>query len=295
MLNDSSRDHGQSSDVSHTGSKKADRYGWAKLGTPGELVWVAPQDLRVDHGYQRSLKEDKVKEIVANFSWPAFGVLLLARRRDGVIFVPDGQHRCEAAVRRGIKKVPGVRFDIDDEKEEALAFLGSNTLRKPLSAVDKHKAKVLSGDAPATMIAGLLAKHGRFVSGGSQANGTNCLAKLEKLAEEHPTHLEKIWPLLMQLTDGEYLQEKHVGPLVYIDRHSAPGSSITDPVWSKKLLSLGARGVIREVTEAAVYHKRGGDKVWAIGLVQALNRGQRTRKFVVNWPAAGVDPNATAD
>lgn len=60
-------------------------------------VWLELAGLRVDHTYQRPLRQPRVDTIAAEFDPEMFGVLHVSRRNDGTHFLVDGQHRVEAA------------------------------------------------------------------------------------------------------------------------------------------------------------------------------------------------------
>lgn len=264
------------------GATKVDRYKWVKAGDPGEVVWMPPADLHADDAYQRAANQTKVKGIAASFSWPAFGVIIGVRRKDGTVYTVDGWHRVLAARKRAdVAKVPVIVFDMDDTTEEARAFLGANTLRKPLTSIEKFKAMVMSGNAAAQMVDDLMTRHGRFPYNGDKPGGIHCVGKLLALAEGEPDRLRTLWPLMMSLSADRSLQEKIVGALMYLERNAIDGSTLTDPLWSKKLLRIGAVEMTIAATRMASAYAGGGDKVWAHGVLRLLNKGQKSRRFTV--------------
>lgn len=289
MLNDSGKPESQAElFISPEGVRKADRYKWAKIGAVGELAWAESQQLLVDPAYQRPVNDAKVKGIAGEFTWPAFGVLIVAVRPDGAMFVMEGQHRLAAALKRGIKRVPVIKFQIDDTRVEARAFLSSNTYRKPLTSIDKHKAKVLSGEAAAQLVDDLMKQYGRFAYNGDKAGGIHCVSKLEYFASVDPDTLRKLWPLMMELSKDRSLQEKIVGALMYIERHALAGCTLVDPVWSKKLVRIGFVELVNAANRMASAFARGGDKVWAQGILAAMNKGQKRRRFAASTITDGA-------
>ena len=264
-----------------TGQSKVERYKWAKGCGPGYLRWVKKTDLNIPDEYQRRLNEAKTVAIASEFSWPAFGVLIVGERQDGKLFVIAGQHRTAAALRRSdIDDVPCVIFKLTTE-QEARAFLTEATHRKPLTAIDKYKAELIVKRPATVLVHKLLTESGRVaVAGGMSPRHVACLGMLTTLADKQPEALTKLWPLISQLTDGVHLQEKHVAPLMYIERFA--NESLLSPRWTKRVLALGASGVVDAANRAGAYYKHGGAKVWARGVVDALNRNlTEARKLVV--------------
>lgn len=269
--------------VGKSGLTKIDRYGWAKPGARGELHWVDPKNIQIDARYQRGVNENKVKTIARDFSWPAFGVVLLAQRADGALFAFDAQHRVLAARRRAdVDKVPALVFPMADTKEEAHAFLQANTLRRPLTAVDRHRALVIDGDSAAKIVADLLAQSGRKASVSRGQRTVSCLNSLILMARLNPSTLRRLWPLFMQLTESAPLVQTMVGALFYLECNAVDLSqSMLDPLWSKKLLAIGADGIVLAARKAAQFRGVGGAKIWADGVAAALNKGQHSRKITL--------------
>ncbi len=280
------------SDAAHMpgGGSKVERYGWAKAGERGELLWVDKNKILVDHGYQRDAEESKVKAIARDFSWVAFGVGTVARRSDGTLYAVDFQHRLMAALRRSdVTAVPVIVFDMDETSDEARAFYVANSNRRPVSAIAKHKAKVGFGHPAATLAAKLIADHGRHACKSDVANGVKCVGRLEKYAETDPETLAKMWPLLMRLTAGKMLKEHHLCALMYIEQNARHGASITDPRWEKRVLALGPDGIAEAAIDATRYMRAGGERVWARGVVDAINRKLRQKLSISDEPIEPPD------
>jgi hypothetical protein len=98
------------------------KYAWAKTDEPGKLAYINKNILNVDSSYQRTLRDNTRLFIARNFSWAAFGVLSVANRSDGSLYVFDGQHRLAAAMERpSITQVPCVVFNVADIEHRLLA------------------------------------------------------------------------------------------------------------------------------------------------------------------------------
>jgi hypothetical protein len=107
---------------SRGGQSKVDRYGWKLIDRPGVYENIDKKRLGIDESYQRPEIVSKIREMSANWSWMACGVILVARRGKR-FYVYDGQQRTAAAMRRSdIKTLPCLVFDTE-------ALPGSRSLR----------------------------------------------------------------------------------------------------------------------------------------------------------------------
>jgi hypothetical protein len=80
----------------------------------GQFMEVHKRSLLSDPAYRRDLDEGKIAEMVRRWSWTSCAVLLVTRR-DGQLFVFDGQHRLAAARRLGdIDTLPCLIFAPQD-------------------------------------------------------------------------------------------------------------------------------------------------------------------------------------
>jgi len=122
----------------------------AAIGEPPAPQFAAVDRLLVDDTYQRSIEggasQKLIVKIAENWDW-RLCLPLLVSRRDGQLFVIDGQHRLEAARLRGdIQHMPVVIFDFDDPKAEADLFVQANRSRRQMSKLDDFHAAVVAGD-----------------------------------------------------------------------------------------------------------------------------------------------------
>jgi len=152
-------------------------------GTLAVMQYCLPDQLEIDPRYQRSIENAEsqalIVDIALNWHWGRAQVLTVSRR-DGRLYVVDGQHRLAAAKLRGdIQQLPCLIEEFVDVAEEAALFNDLNDKRRPVSAIDKFRAAVVAGDANCVAIgaamerAGLtLAPHGNpnFWQPGQVAN-----------------------------------------------------------------------------------------------------------------------------
>jgi hypothetical protein len=248
---------------------KVARYLWREDTKPGHFEWVDKHNLSVDDRYQRDLLQEKVKGIAAKFSWPIFGVLIVAERSDG-FYVVEGQHRLAATMLRAdVTDVPCMVFESESLVQEAEVFLGSNTWRRPPTAVAKFKALRVVGDDPALLVEQLVKESGRTISEASSATSISCISTLLDHAKVRPDTLKQAWPLICACCAGERMPRVLVDGVVYIVQHTTAG----DERRVARIASMSARDLIESAYKNAGLHGKAGPKIWANGMVIAINRG----------------------
>jgi hypothetical protein len=263
-----------------TEGRKA-RYEWNDPSAKGELEWIDKSKLEIDYSYQREVVSTKVERLAERFSWPAFGVLVVARR-GGKLYVAEGQHRLMAARKRSdISLVPCVIFDSKGKPYEARVFLDANAERKPVTAIAKFKAMIVERDATALAVNKMVVDAGRTVAQNSAANTVACVSLLCRLHTTVPDYLARIWPLVVELCENSNIPERVVDSLVYIEKRLPDGVSLTDRKWKSRLLSIGPEQLMRAIAGSIGHYQAGGAKVWSRGILRALNHGMRDRLRIV--------------
>lgn len=258
------------------GVDKVGRYNWKMQDSPGVLANVRKTDILFDHDYQRSQNRAKILEIAKNWSWLAMGVITIADR-GGQLYAVDGMHRVSAALLRGdIETLPCIIFKTSDVREEATGFVQANTLRKPVSTFDKHRALLMAGDETSKLVQRLLDQGGfEPSSSGSKKNGVKCYGILHKLAKNRKDDLLSVWPLICDVCHGHFLSERIVDGLVFLEGNAS--EKLSTPKWSKVVLNIGFDALVEASQSAAAYYAKGGAKVWADGMLQVINKGRRNR------------------
>lgn len=270
----------------HTGQDKVSLYKWDNIRGHGELKSIHKDLLDVDHRYQRYLNNDKSLEIASKFSWIAFGSLVVARRKDGSLFVIDGQHRLGAARKRAdVTHVPCIVYDAPEVTDEAGGFLDINTGRRLPSAFDQHRALVMRGDEAALLIEKLARDHGFDISNNSSPGKLRCLATCRRLIQSKREAFLAVFGLAAEVCRDHYLDERVIDPLVYL--YGKTNGDISRGVWRKAVLALGYEDFRAATDRAAAFYQKGGAKVWAKGLAQALNKGRRINRIIVDDAVSG--------
>jgi hypothetical protein len=259
--------------VHHGKVSKVQRYGWADASQVGRLEWVPKDRINVDQTYQRDSKSHRAVKIASEFSWPCFGTLLLARRKDGSLFVVDGQHRLMAAMRRAdIVAVPCIIFDSSDVKEEATVFVKANTMSKMVEAADKHRSLVRAEDTVAVELQAMVADAGRTVRVDSGPGTVACIRKMRGLYTSDRGAMVRAWPTIVEVCKGHPLHERILGAIHYLEHHNGHGHRPSDPRWRKRLVAVGYCELLQRINAAAGYHGKGGDRIHAEGVRNAVNR-----------------------
>lgn len=145
------------------------------LGRMPVLQFIPPAELAIDATYQRSIQTARsqalIRRIAQHWNWDLCQPLVVSRR-DGNLFVIDGQHRLEAArLRSDILQLPCVVVEYSSAVDEAANFVHLNQQRRALSRIDVFKAAQASEDPQALGIAAALtaatlriAPHENYVS-----------------------------------------------------------------------------------------------------------------------------------
>jgi hypothetical protein len=262
---------------SRTGMSKVKQYGWDLKDKPGELVWLGKGDLLVDHSYQRMAVHKRVLNIAQKWSWLACGVIVVAQRdNDQRFYVVDGQHRVLAAMKRiDIDRMPCLVFRTEGAKEEAAGFYDANTGRRLPTGLEKWKAQLMRGDATTTFVDSLIRQAGRVAGNTSGPNEVCCLTAILRAAQSDRELLGRIWPLVADVCHKQALHERVFEGLLWLEARMPSGQSLTDKRWRDRVMRVGFAGLLDASNRAAAFYARGGPKVWALGMLEALNKGCR--------------------
>lgn len=262
---------------------KVKRYAWRMEHSPGKCQLVSKHAINVDHRYQRMLNELKRRDIAGNFNWVAFGAISVNRRVDGSLWAIDGQHRLAAAkTRDDINELPCVIFEIPNSiEEEAAAFLALNTLRRPLSSKDRFRAQLVSGNQDAILVETMIKSSGRSVDSRSPGTGIECLTALMSIVREDANNARIVWPLIADICEGERIDNRLVQGIAYLERRlldeNGEKRSLLESDNKRKLIEAGLSSVLKAIGEAAAFYHRGGQVVFARGILNIVNYRRQKR------------------
>lgn len=260
---------------------------WMRDDGQGRLEYIDKNILQIDHVYQRNPVKAKVDILTKKWEWRHCGVLVVAERVDDSLWVIDGQHRLAAAKRRPeIQTMPCVIFRSLGQQAEASEFLGANINRKPLTAIERHKAAVVAQIPESHAVQKLCDELGmRIVNTVSAANEIKCIGVLTQLVEEHGEEFARDalgLCLRMCSQDNAQVESRFLRAMMWFRNNlSVP---ITDKRFSKRIEETGAKRLNRSINLHVEMYGKGGDKVFALAILQELNKGLRN-KFTLKGDA----------
>jgi hypothetical protein len=266
---------------------KIARYKWVCLDKPGALVMLDKLSLKIDDSYQRDLNVAKTLEISSQWSWIACGALIVAKRAEEFLVI-DGQHRLAAALKRSdIKELPCIVFETEGVKEEAVGFLRSNTNRRPIGAIARHKAAIAAEDPVAQMVHKEIVAAGLEVSTtASRAPQIKCITICTVFARQDMLAFRNVIRVAARLSisAGIAVHEKLISGLWHIHMNIEGG--LNDGRISKRIFDVGALRLIEGAKRAGAFYTRGGPKVFAEGMLQEINKGLHNKfQFIQKEPA----------
>lgn len=275
-------DMSESQERHNCGKTKVDVYGWTIKDGPGQFAWIGKGDLIVDKRYQRDIAEARILRIAKEWSWIACGTLIVARRasEDGAHYVIDGQHRKLAADKRAdIAALPCLVFDVEEVRSEADGFVRANTIRGPMSSLDRFKAQVIGEDRLAAMVTKMVSKDGYSIGKGSNFH-VACIARLMRCMEASPEIAGKTWDLCVAIYQGKPIHERVYGGIFFyerfLERHEA---TLFTRTYMEQLIAAGGDAIVKHINNALGYFGRGGERVWAQGIVTLLNHKRSSRRL----------------
>lgn len=249
-------------------------------------------DLTVDREVQRSLDQNRVRKILADFDVDALGTITVNLRADGTVHVVDGQHRVEALRQKGDENGCRIRclvYEGLDRAGEAALFRRLNNTR-PVHSLDKFRVRVVEGDPVAVALSDMLAAHGWAIRAGSASGSFSAVSALEAVyrgPDGEQADIAACDTTIMALTkawghDAHAVRAELVGGVgAVIGRHH-------DAVDTAKLIAelgkqeggaLGFSGRSKTFRESYGGTLRDAVAQTVIGL---LNKGRRT-KILPNW------------
>ncbi len=158
----------------------------------------------------------------------------------------------------------------------AEAFLRANKNRKPLNGLAKFRAATTAEQPAALLVQQLITAVGRTASESSSGTTVRCLAPMMWHAERQPEVLRRVWPLIAEVCSGKPVHERILEGMLYIETHLPEGESLMDKEWRKRALRVSYDGLLGAASRFAAAYSKGGAKVWALGMVEAMNKGCRT-------------------
>lgn len=261
---------------------------YSSPGKLPEMAFVDKHALHVDTDtYQRErVSKAKIAKMVREFSWEAFGALLVARRPDGTLYVYEGGHRRDVALLRpDVTVVPCLIYDIDSIAKEARTFNTVNINRSAVSAFDRWKARKIAGDRNALRVQEILDRHG-ITATKNPARGTrqlNAIGALVWLVECWPDYADEVFAALVHIhkPEDEPIQDHLLRGMCYLQRN---GVDVCNPRGAalKKLTNEGVGMIKKSIRTAKADSDQSGEKTFARGILNVINKGKQRKTPMPN-------------
>jgi hypothetical protein len=251
-------------------------------GTPPEFAMISKGDLKIDHTYQRPVDMSRARRIAAQWNWRDCGFIAVSMRENGEYYIFDGQHRHAAAMM--IDEVEQLPCEVNlftSVVEEAEAYRDRNRERRPLQPLDIARAGALIGDPVYITFFDLCKELDLNPSKNGTAVGT--LRPIDwtiKNLQRDMDATTAILRLVAEITRTDRLPISSIilGGLMYIHNHGTV--NLYDPIMVRCVRACGALTLEQAATNAVSRYSggnkvKGGDKMWATGMIEALDRQRR--------------------
>lgn len=250
-------------------------YGWGSVPVAHERLMIPKAMLLLDRSYQRQPIEAKVLSIARSYDARLAGTITVARR-DGRFYVIDGGHRVAAAMRRSsVDLMDCLVIDSTGPQMEAELFVKCNTMRKPVTAIEKFNAKVMYGDPVATTVAKLVEQSGRKVDRNQSHLHIGCIGKVEEYVRQHGEAFVELWPLIVELMQGEVFDQQLMRAItgLHLRLRTKDAADAKQPGllrWRERVLNAGYAKLFAEVKRAYAMGAR-TDRQWGEFIATTLD------------------------
>lgn len=243
----------------------------------GAFNYLPKEDIFSEEKYNRPPNKVRVAKMVKNFSNVAFGVLRVSHR-DGKYWVIEGNNRlCAAKKREDITHVPCLIFEGLSLKQEATAWSQCNLDRKNPSYAERINSLILQGDEAAILTKKLANKAGRIIANNSSKDTLSCIASMLRRTRNMPFIIERIWPLLTELTKDGILQTRHVEGFCFLENSLIENRSLMDSDIYDLIIKIGPERLLRVANNAAAELGQGRDYIWGGAMLREINKSLRKK------------------
>ena len=254
------------------------------IGKEPMFEWIDKRSMNLDGRYQREASSSaKVMSIARNWDWRLVGALSVMRRSDGLNYIVDGGHRARAAFYRAeIDKLPCMVYTTSRGlDEEAASFVGIQTKRTSVTAIQKHIANVVAKDPTAVEIDNVIERYGYRVA---ESNSTTknvfrgvgtvyYILRAYKVDDPHDM-LTKVVEMSADIFRPNIIDAKVVRGLAYLYRYA--DKDVFLEKYRRPLIDAGPGLVMANIRRAEVRMDRAGPAASAVGLLAIINHRRRS-------------------
>lgn len=250
------------------------------------VKWVPINLMKVSPLAQREFKQYRVDRIIKNFDPERLGVPTV-NKRDGEVYIVDGQHRVQAVREMGWEdqQLQCTVYDGLTEEQEADLFLALNDIL-PVSSMDKYKVGVVARRKSEVDIDRVVRSLGLKVTLDKTEGAIRAVGTLQRVYDRSGVAvLKRTLNLTVESYGDSGLQAAVIDGIAFVIQRY--GDSIDDGWFAQRLggARAGVSGllstaeVIRKQTSASKGH------AVAAAVVQTYNGGSNRNgvKKLPNW------------
>lgn len=178
---------------------------------------LSVDDLQVDSAYQRILNIRRAESYARKFDATLFGVLCVGRRKNGSLWVADGQHRWHLAKYLGMTELVCEVFKSRGRAHEASVFVQRNYASVKVGSMDRYRAEVAMGDKDSISIMAAVESAGMQIDVDSRHRNKwpflRCIGHLKNVYRRgQADHLSRVIATVVAAWEGE--QDATQGTLI---------------------------------------------------------------------------------
>lgn len=237
---------------------------------------IEKSKIKIDYSYQRSKKEEHIVNIAENFDPILTSRIKVSLRPDGYYYILDGQQTFFALVANKEKEIPCKVIEDLTIEDEASLFIAANEQRLGVPQQEKINARRIKKDKYQLLADKLLKEHGRGFYTGHKATTCKCVNKMRMWCEKAPDVIEAVFPLITKICENESLPQEIVGAFCYLEHHLRQlnkTETLVSKKWAPIVEKITLSDFIKYISSARIMKEQGagGDKLWAEGLLYAIN------------------------
>jgi len=172
------------------------------IGEYQQPILVRVCELTIDDGEGSTNYQRVVRPMFAFWNWEIYDPIRVGKRHGEVacFHVIDGGRRVRESKRFGISELPAFVQQSGGYASEAKEFMDVAKAKKPLSAMDRHRASVVAGEPRAVAISQVCEKYGIQITNSPQ---WPCLRVVTALYRVELSGLDFAFGVIKELWNGD--------------------------------------------------------------------------------------------
>lgn len=215
-------------------------------------------DLKTDMSYQSPVKDSQVKKIIKNFDPQKLHTIVVNKRKDGKIYIIDGQHRVEALRELGIPVIEATIHEGLTVEKEAEMYYGIND-RPAKSPNSKGKSSLKFGDQSAVEIEEAVQSVGLQIDYDKKGNKDGYITAYAALQNIHKKYGKEFLKVVLETIKQSFGLERRFYQAFIIKGFagfiSTYGNKIDVTHLINRLQEIGYEGFIQEANKKQVGFK----------------------------------------